>query len=81
MNLRAGLRCSTAKGFLRPIRNRKNLHVILHSMVDKILFDDNVQDGVPRAVGVSFKRFSLTGIKVFATKEILLSAGAVNSPQ
>ncbi|BES89758.1 GMC oxidoreductase [Nesidiocoris tenuis] len=50
-------------------------------MVDKILFDDNVQDGVPRAVGVSFKRFSLTGIKVFATKEILLSAGAVNSPQ
>ncbi|XP_054004443.1 glucose dehydrogenase [FAD, quinone]-like [Hylaeus anthracinus] len=35
--LRDGLRCSTAKGFLRPASKRENLHVGVLSMVEKIL--------------------------------------------
>uniref|UniRef100_A0A146LFQ3 Glucose dehydrogenase [acceptor] n=5 Tax=Lygus hesperus TaxID=30085 RepID=A0A146LFQ3_LYGHE len=78
--IREGLRCSTAKGYLRPIRNRKNLHVMLHAQVEKVLLAEE-DDGVPRAVGVSFNRLSLPGIKVFALKDVIISAGAINSPQ
>lgn len=35
--VRDGLRCSTAKAFLRPVSKRKNLHVSLDSLVEKIL--------------------------------------------
>lgn len=56
--------------------------MILHSQVEKILFaEDDDDDEIPKAVGVTFRRFSLPGIKVFANKEVILSAGAVNSPQ
>lgn len=35
--LRDGLRCSTAKAFIRPAAKRPNLHVSLHSVVsDKV---------------------------------------------
>ncbi len=72
---REGSRCSTAKAFLRPVRNRNNLHVSLNSMVTKILFDDN-----KRAVGVKFVRYGIH-YSVQAAKEVILSAGAVKSPQ
>lgn len=32
-----GLRCSTAKAFLRTASKRKNLHIVMRSMVEKIL--------------------------------------------
>lgn len=38
--LRNGLRCSTAKAFLRPVSKRKNLHVSLESFVEKILIKE-----------------------------------------
>jgi choline dehydrogenase-like flavoprotein len=38
--LRHGLRCSTAKAFLRPASRRKNLHISMHSHVVKILINE-----------------------------------------
>lgn len=75
-SLRNGLRCSGAKGYLRPARHRPNLHVSLHSMVEKILIDPRTK----RAYGVLFTKDKKKHT-VFASKEVILSAGAVQSPQ
>lgn len=76
--IRRGSRCSTAKAFLRPIRLRNNLHISMYSQTTKILFE--LKKGVPTAVGVHFLR---DGNKrtVRARKEVILSAGAIGSPQ
>lgn len=50
--LRHGLRCSTAKAFLRPASKRKNLHISMHSHVMKIIIDQNTK----RAEGVVFNK-------------------------
>ncbi|KAI1301455.1 Glucose dehydrogenase -like protein [Halotydeus destructor] len=73
--LRRGARCSSAKAYLRPARKRPNLHVVTFSHVTKILFDKN-----KRAIGADFVRFG-TPSTVFARREVIVSAGAVNSPQ
>lgn len=70
-----GIRKSTNAAYIYPIKERKNLHVRKNSHVTKILIDDNKQ-----AYGVRFyskgKYYSVN-----ATKEVILSAGALNSPQ
>ncbi|MGK0269700.1 MAG: choline dehydrogenase [Cocleimonas sp.] len=73
-----GFRWSTAKGFLRPARSRSNLTVITRAHTSKILFDETSEK--PRAIGIEFlcKGFLQT---VKANKEIILSAGAIGSPQ
>lgn len=73
--MRRGSRCSTAKAFIRPVRHRKNLHVALFSHVTKVLIDENTK----RAIGVEYIR---DGWKraVYATREVILSAGAIGSP-
>ncbi|XP_059620688.1 glucose dehydrogenase [FAD, quinone]-like [Phlebotomus argentipes] len=74
--IRRGSRCSTAKAFLRPIRLRKNFHLSMNSHVTKILIDPNTK----RTYGVEFvkngKRYQIN-----AKKEVILSAGAINTPQ
>ncbi len=72
--IRRGTRCSSAKAFLRPVRDRKNLHIAMHSMVTKILVDPYTK----RAYGVKFKRKDKIW-HVHARKEVILSAGALNS--
>ncbi|CAH0696828.1 unnamed protein product [Spodoptera exigua] len=73
--VRDGLRCSTAKAFLRPSSKRENLHVSVHSLVEKILIDEqNI------AYGVMFRKHGQERI-VKASKEVILSAGAIQSPQ
>nr|XP_022900283.1 glucose dehydrogenase [FAD, quinone]-like [Onthophagus taurus] len=74
--LRNGLRCSTAKSFLRPVKNRKNLHVTLNSMVEKILIDESTK----QAYGVLLNKFGITR-EIFVSREVILSAGSVQSPQ
>ncbi|KAG8035395.1 hypothetical protein G9C98_006841 [Cotesia typhae] len=73
--IRRGSRCSTAKAFLRPVKNRKNLHIAMHAQVLKLLFNKD-----KRATGVEFLR---DGRKQFAhvRREVILSAGAIGSPQ
>ncbi|CAG9861256.1 unnamed protein product [Phyllotreta striolata] len=73
--MRRGARCSTAKAFLRPIRLRKNLHISMYTHVTKVLIDPDTR----RAYGVEYIK---NGQKqtVLARKEVILSAGAINSP-
>uniref|UniRef100_A0A2A4K3J0 Glucose-methanol-choline oxidoreductase N-terminal domain-containing protein n=1 Tax=Heliothis virescens TaxID=7102 RepID=A0A2A4K3J0_HELVI len=73
--IRDGLRCSTAKAFLRPASKRENLHVSVHSLVEKILIDEK-----KTAYGVKFTKHG-KGRIIKASKEVILSAGAIQSPQ
>jgi choline dehydrogenase len=71
-----GRRGSAAKGFLEGIYDeRENLDVIANAYVTKINFDDNKQ-----AISVSYVRDS-QHFTVRVRKEIILSAGAVKTPQ
>ncbi|XP_066910384.1 glucose dehydrogenase [FAD, quinone]-like [Clytia hemisphaerica] len=71
---RNGQRCSTAKAYLRP--KRSNLHVSTFSHVYKIYFDEKTKE----AKSVTFKKNGKF-VTVSAKKEVILSAGAINSPQ
>lgn len=74
--LRRGSRCSTSKAFLRPVRLRNNLHIAMHAHVTRVLIDPVTKI----AFGVEFLRDGKLH-RIKATKEVILSAGAVNSPQ
>jgi choline dehydrogenase-like flavoprotein len=50
--LKHGLRCSTAKAFLRPASRRENLHISMYSHVEKIL----INQATKRAEGVVFRK-------------------------
>ncbi|XP_017877132.1 glucose dehydrogenase [FAD, quinone]-like [Ceratina calcarata] len=77
--LRDGLRCSAAKAFLRPAWRRKNLQIIIESTVEKILIAKD-ENNEKRAYGVKFRDGSRVHT-VRAKREVILSAGAVISPQ
>ncbi|CAG9766880.1 unnamed protein product [Ceutorhynchus assimilis] len=68
------VRASTAHAFLNPIRDRKNLIISTRSYVSKVLIADKT------AYGVEYVR---DGHKCVATarKEVIVSAGSINSPQ
>lgn len=70
-----GLRCSSAKAYLKPARSRQNLDIITKAHVKRIVFDEN-----RRATGVEVIRGGRTEI-LKARNEIILCAGAIGSPQ
>ena len=72
-----GWRWSTAKGYLKPARGRKNLVVETESHATQIIMDGT------RAVGVRYRKGGERGqeCEVLAAREVLLSAGAIMSPQ
>ncbi|GAB6027506.1 hypothetical protein CHUAL_001757 [Chamberlinius hualienensis] len=75
--IRDGSRCSAAKSYLLPAENKPNLKILCNTRVTKIKFDhDN------KAIGVELKQ-SRDGPTYFAAadKEVILSAGAIGSPQ
>ena len=74
MTARKGLRCSAAVGFLHPVMHRDNLVVETRAMTTKILFEGK------RAVGVEFIQKGVKRV-VKARKEVILAAGAVESPK
>jgi choline dehydrogenase len=71
-----GFRCSTAVGFLNPARSRDNLDITTHAHVEKVIIDDGIAIGV----NVSIKKKNTT-FKLKHGGEIILSAGAIGSPQ
>ena len=71
---RAGLRCSTAQGFLRDAEERPNLEITTDVHVNRILIDQG------RAVGAELEQYGERW-QVRADREILLCAGALNSPK
>lgn len=68
-----GRRWSTASAYLDPIKSRSNLNVITHAKAEKLLFDGR------RATGVSIRRKG--SVSTIDASHIILSGGAVNSPQ
>lgn len=69
-----GRRSSTATAYIRPVRARKNLTVLTDAHVQRIRFDGT------RATGVAYVHAGKTRI-AGAGREIILSAGAIASPQ
>ncbi|MBM2576269.1 GMC family oxidoreductase N-terminal domain-containing protein [Jannaschia sp. Os4] len=74
MTMRGGRRCSAAAAYLRPAKGRPNLHVVTEAQAERVLFEGG------RAVGASFRRGDATET-VRARREVILSAGAIGSPQ
>ncbi|XP_057669065.1 glucose dehydrogenase [FAD, quinone] [Diorhabda carinulata] len=73
--IRRGSRCSTAKAFLRPVRNRSNLHIAMLAQVTKIKINPKTKE----AYAVKLVRNNRPQT-VRARREIILSAGAIGSP-
>ncbi|SMD44593.1 choline dehydrogenase [Aquiflexum balticum DSM 16537] len=73
--IKNNIRQSTATVFLKPIFNRKNLTVGTNAHVSKILIENN------QAVGVELISKKGTRETILCTKEVILSAGAIQSPQ
>ncbi len=74
LTTKGGIRASTARCYLTPVRGRKNLEIITGAHVTGI----DIEDG--RATGV---RYTVDGQarRAKARASVILSAGAVNSPQ
>ncbi|MCF8505123.1 MAG: GMC family oxidoreductase N-terminal domain-containing protein [Caulobacter sp.] len=73
VNQKGGIRWSAARGFLKPVLKRPNLKLETGVRVDRVLIEDG------RAVGVAWSRDGQT-VEVRASGEVVLAAGAVNSP-
>lgn len=72
-----GQRCNASLAFLDSIRNRTNLTIITGGHVRRILFNGNT------ATGIEYSDAKTTAIKrtISASKEVILSAGVIGSPQ
>lgn len=79
VNQRAGWRWNTSKAFLRPAKNRPNLTIWTEAQVERLTFERDADGGL-RCAGAIVNRAGQSR-RLSATKEVVLSAGAVNSPQ
>ncbi|MEM1234593.1 MAG: choline dehydrogenase [Pseudomonadota bacterium] len=75
LTARNGRRCSSAVAFLNPVKSRENLIIITHAQVEKIVTDGS------RATAVRYRDRAGHWQEVRAGREIILSGGAINSPQ
>jgi choline dehydrogenase len=78
VNQKRGIRWSAARAFLKPVLGRANLKLETGVMVERVIFDGK------RAAGVRFRQSSGKDGRVVEARargEIILSAGAVGSPQ
>ncbi len=69
-----GRRCSTADAFLRHALERPNVELVTHATVRRVVLDGT------RAVGVEYEHEGALHTAV-AEREVVLSAGAYNSPK
>ena len=74
MTIKNARRNSTARAFLRPAMKRKNVTVLTRAHATRVLLEGR------RAVGVEYYRDGKLH-KVRAGREVILSGGAINSPQ
>ena len=74
VNQRGGWRWNTSKAFLRPVRQRANLQVLTGAYARELLFEGM------RCVGLRLLRDDREQT-VRARREVVLAAGAVNTPQ
>lgn len=74
MTIKQGKRWNTAQAYLRPVLSRANLKAKVGAMVTRVLFEGR------RAVGVEYQQNGKI-VRVRAEREVILSGGAINSPQ
>lgn len=70
-----GRRCSSAVAYLNPAKKRPNLKIITRAHVQKVVLEGQ------RATGVSFMDRGGKECVAKACKEVILSSGAIGSPQ
>ena len=73
---RNGRRCSTAVGFLNPVKSRPNLDIVTHALVEKV----KINKGRATGITISVKGASHT-YELKPGGEVILSAGTIGSPQ
>jgi choline dehydrogenase len=73
-NIGNGLRASTARGYLKSARRRKNFTLMLQATVSRVIFDGK------RAAGVEYRKNGIT-TTLRCRREVILSAGAMASPK
>lgn len=73
-NIKEGIRSGTYQAFLEPILSRENLIIYRYAYATKILFEDT------KAIGVTYERHGQLQT-AHARKEVIVSAGAVESPK
>jgi choline dehydrogenase len=74
MTVKRGLRWSAASAYLRPAMKRPNVRVLTQTLARRVVFEGR------RAVGVECERGDVRQT-MRARREVILSAGAINSPQ
>ncbi|QRY79326.1 GMC family oxidoreductase N-terminal domain-containing protein [Pseudomonas sp. PDNC002] len=74
INTRAGMRCSAADAFLRPAMRRSHVRLITQALARRVVFDGR------RAAGIEFERHGQL-LSARSRREVILCAGAINSPQ
>lgn len=74
MTIRQARRNSPARAFLRPAMRRANVSVLTHAQATRVIFEGR------RAVGVEFRHKGRMR-RADAGREVILSGGAINSPQ
>lgn len=74
VNQKGGLRWSAARAFLSPVKKRSNLTIVPHAQAEKLLLEETRVTGL----NLTVKGQTMT---VQAGKEVILSAGAIGSPQ
>ncbi len=75
VNQRTGVRLDAFRAFLKPALGRKNLTVLTHALVERLV----VEEG--RVVAVDILRHGALPERVRARREVILAAGAIGSPQ
>ncbi|HET9391710.1 MAG TPA: GMC family oxidoreductase N-terminal domain-containing protein [Steroidobacteraceae bacterium] len=75
INTRAGLRDSSSRAYLRPALRRSHLTFEPHSLVESVLFDQGT-----RAQGVRVRQHGAVR-EYRAAREVILSAGAIDTPK
>lgn len=71
---KGGRRMSAARAYLQPARNRSNLRVVKHAHVTRLLFEGQ------RVCGIEYEHRGAR-VSAHAGKEVILSAGSINTPQ
>jgi choline dehydrogenase len=74
VNQRTGTRWNTARGFLKPVKNRPNLTILTDAHAQRITLDGKRVSGLDFDHGKVSKQAGISG-------ELLLAAGAIGSPQ
>ena len=74
MNVDRGIRASTGYSYLKAANKRSNLTILKHALVTRIVFEGNTATGIECKIGGKSRLYN-------AQKEVIISAGAIGSPQ